>query len=37
MTAFTQDRIDLEQIERKARQLRADFIADLFTRRRKQR
>ena len=37
MATYSRDRVDVEQIERKARQLRADFIAELFGRRRKQR
>lgn len=37
MSNIPQNRIDIEQIERDARRLRADFIAGLFGRRRKAR
>jgi|GEM_PF-3543667 len=37
MTISSQERFDLEKIERQARQLRADFISEMFGRRRKQR
>ena len=37
MTNITQSRVDIEQIERDARKLRADFIAGMFSRRRRSR